>query len=312
MMSYDKMSQMDKKIVFMGSPDFAVPVLESLSEKYRIVGVVTQPDRPAGRGRKLHAPPVKEVAKSMGFPIIQPQSLRDREARKQLEDWAPDVIIVTAFGQILKQDILDLPKFGCVNIHASLLPRWRGASPIQAAILAGDARTGVTIMQMEAGLDSGPIIAQRDVPIRPNTTGGELSDQLAHLGARTLLEVLPSYFNQMISPLPQDESIVTYAQRISKSEGALDLNLPAYQLVRKILAFNPWPGAFYNLDGKILKIHHAHAHDTYQCDLGAHYIVNNMPALGTSEGLLVLDEVQPEGKRIMLGNAFLNGLPEWL
>lgn len=303
---------MDTRIIFMGSPEFSLPILEALHNNYDVIGVVTQPDRHAGRGRMLTPPPVKLMAEKLGIPTIQPLSLKDESAMIQLRDWAPDIIVVAAFGQILKKNVLELPKFGCINVHASLLPRWRGASPVQAAIIEGDARTGITIMKMEVGLDSGPIIAQRDVPIRINTTGGELADQLSYLGAQTLLDVLPSYLCGLTAPVAQDETLVTYANKLDKSQGLLDLSQPAIRLARKVLAFNPWPGAYYKIGGKTLKIHRAHVHDSYDCEIGAHYIVNNFPALGTAESLLVLDVVQPESKKSMPGDVFLLGLHTWL
>ena len=303
---------MDTRIIFMGSPEFSLPILEALHNNYGVIGVVTQPDRHAGRGRMLTPPPVKLMAEKLGIPTIQPLSLKDESAMIQLRDWAPDIIVVAAFGQILRKNVLELPKFGCINVHASLLPRWRGASPVQAAIIEGDARTGITIMKMEAGLDSGPIIAQRDVPIRINTTGGELADQLSYLGAQTLLDVLPSYLCGLTAPVTQDETLVTYANKLDKSQGLLDLSQPAIRLARKVLAFNPWPGAYYKIGEKTLKIHRAHVHDSYDCEIGAHYIVNNFPALGTAESLLVLDVVQPESKKSMPGDVFLLGLHSWL
>lgn len=303
---------MDTRIIFMGSPEFSLPILEALHNNYDVIGVVTQPDRHAGRGRMLTPPPVKLMAEKLGIPTIQPLSLKDESAMIQLRDWAPDIIVVAAFGQILRKNVLELPKFGCINVHASLLPRWRGASPVQAAIIEGDARTGITIMKMEVGLDSGPIIAQRDVPIRINTTGGELADQLSYLGAQTLLDVLPSYLCGLTAPVAQDETLVTYANKLDKSQGLLDLSQPAIRLARKVLAYNPWPGAYYKIGGKTLKIHRAHVHDSYDCEIGAHYIVNNFPALGTAESLLVLDVVQPESKKSMPGDVFLLGLHTWL
>jgi len=303
---------MDTNIVFMGSPDFALPILEELHKVYPVVGVVTQPDRPSGRGRKLQTPVVKTLANHLGIPVFQPESLREKAAFSALSDFKPDLIVVAAFGQILKPDVLELPKFGCVNVHASLLPRWRGAAPIQAAILAGDARTGVTIMRMGPGLDDGPILAQRDVPLRPGTTGGELSDQLSYLGAMTLIEILPSYLKGLLAPMPQDDSLSTYAPRLQKLDGMIDLTWPAEKIVRQVLAYNPWPGSFYEVAGTRLKVHAAHAHDTFQSELGAHYIVNGLPALGTAEGLLVLEMVQPAGKKVMPGDAYLNGLVNWL
>lgn len=303
---------MDTRVVFMGSPDFSVPILEELHKNYHVVGVVTQPNRPSGRGRTLTPPPVKQLADALNIPTIQPETLKDPIALDQLLAWQPDIIVVAAFGQILRKNVLDLPKFGCINVHASLLPRWRGASPIQAAILEGDARTGVTIMKMEAGLDSGPIIIQRDVPLRNTTTGGELSDQLSFLGAQVLLEVLPSFLNGLVAPMWQDDSLATFAPKLKKSDGLLDPHQPAIRLTRQVLAYNPWPGAFYHLDNRVIKVHKAHVHDTYDCEIGAHYIVNGLPAIGTAQSLLVMDLLQPEGKKPMAGDAFLLGSHTWL
>jgi len=199
------------KIVFMGSPDFALFTLRALNDNYPIAGVVTQPDRAAGRGRELKPPPVKRLALELGIPVIQPEKLRLPEAMEQLHTWAPDLIVVAAFGQILRQDVLDLPPFGCINVHASLLPRWRGAAPINAAILHGDEETGITIMKMDAGLDTGPILSQRSVRIRPDETAGSLFETLSTLGADLLLDTLPGYLADEIEPCPQPEAGVTYA-----------------------------------------------------------------------------------------------------
>lgn len=308
----DKISGMTARIVFMGSPDFALPTLEELNHHYSVVGVITQPDRPAGRGRLPQASSVKQLAESYHLPIFQPLSLRKPGAMEQLENWQPDLIVVAAFGQILPKVVLDLPGKGCINVHASLLPRWRGASPIQAAIAAGDERSGVTIMLMDEGLDTGPILAQREVPIRPGTIGSELSQQLAFLGAKTLVDILSSYLSGMLAPLPQQETEATYAPMLKKSDGLLDFASTAKSLVCKIHAYQPWPGTFFLFNNKHIKIHEAHTHDTFECEVGERYIVNGYPAIGTSQGLLVLDLVQPEGKKSMRGVDFLNGQPDWL
>ncbi|MGV7976229.1 MAG: methionyl-tRNA formyltransferase [Anaerolineaceae bacterium] len=303
---------MDTRVVFMGSPDFALPTLEALHKNTRVVGVVTQPDRPAGRGRLPMPSPVKQLADKLGIPVFQPLSLRKPGALEQLAAWQPDLIVVAAFGQILPKSVLALPPKGCINVHASLLPRWRGASPIQAAILAGDERSGVTIMLMEEGLDTGPILTQRTVPIRPGTTGAELSQQLAFLGASTLIDILPTYLSGMLAPLTQADGLATYAPMLKKMDGLLDFNQPALALTRKVHAYYPWPGTYFILNGKHIKVLDAHPHDTFESEIEGRYIVNGMPAIGTSEGLLVLDQVQPEGKRGMPGSDFLNGQPGWL
>ncbi len=310
--SCDRICCMDPRIIFMGSPDFALPTLEALHNAYEVVCVVTQPDRPAGRGRQPQSSPVKQFACQAQLPVLQPLTLKKPEVQEQLRACQPDLIVVAAFGQILPRSVLEMPPLGCLNVHASLLPRWRGASPIQAAIAAGDAQTGVTIMQMDVGLDTGPILAQRAVPLRAGTTGSELSHQLAYLGAQTLLDILPSYLNGMLAPLPQQDTLATYAPQLKKIDGLLDFNQDSQTLVRKIYAYYPWPGTFFYLNNRQLKVNEAHTHDTFECEPGVRYIVNGFPAIGTAAGLLVLDQVQPEGKKSMRGIDFLNGQPHWL
>src|SRR5512136_2516429 len=210
------------RIVFMGSPDFAVPALEALARNYTVVGVVTQPDRPAGRGGDLRPPAVKEAALRLGIPSIQPEKSRQPEALDQLKAWAPDVIVVAAFGQILRTNVLELPRFGCINIHGSLLPRWRGAAPIQAAILAGDKETGITIMKMDPGVDTGPILSQRALRMASDETGGSLFVKMSILGADLLLETLPRYLDGELLPQTQPEEGATYAPMLRKEDGLLD------------------------------------------------------------------------------------------
>jgi len=294
----------------MGSPDFALSALRALHEHYPVVGVVTQPDRVAGRGRELKPPPVKTLALELGLPVIQPETLREPEALEQLRAWAPDVIVVAAFGQILRQDVLDLPEFGCINVHASLLPRWRGAAPINAAILHGDDETGVTIMKMDAGLDTGPILTQRSVRINSDETAGSLFETLSQLGAELLLETLPKYFAGEITPRPQPEAGATYAGMLKKLEGKLNFSSTAVELERKVRAFNPWPGTYFDWDGNLLKVHRAGISPGKK-RAGERIIYNGLPAIGTSDGLLVLDEVQPAGKKRMSGKAFLSGARNW-
>jgi methionyl-tRNA formyltransferase len=303
------------RIVFMGSPDFAVPILEALSKHCSILGVVTQPDRPAGRGGTLKPPAVKEAALRLGLPVIQPERLRQPETMDQLRAWAPDVIVVAAFGQILRQDVLDLPPFGCVNVHASLLPRGRGAAPIQAAILAGDAETGVTIMKMDSGIDTGPIISQRSIPIAEDETGGSLFEKLSALGADLLLEILPRYLSGEIIPQPQPEEGATYAPMLKKEDGLLDFTLFADELERRVRAMHPWPGAYFEWQGQPLKVHKAHADAILTYVLqpsGTHWVQNDWPAVvAKGNSILVLDEVQPAGKKPMPGKAFLAGARDW-
>jgi len=218
----------------MGSPEFALPTLEELHLNYNVVGVVTQPDRPSGRGRKPQPCAVKMLAQELKLPVFQPESLRKLSAVTELAKWKPDLIVVAAFGQILPKAVLEMPDKGCLNVHASLLPLWRGASPIQAAIANGDEQTGVTIMQMDEGMDTGNILAQRRVPIRPGTTAAELSNQLAYLGARTLIEVLPAYLRGSLAAIHQDDSRKSFAPKLSKKDSILDLHLPAQKLLNQI------------------------------------------------------------------------------
>jgi len=300
----------------MGSPDFAVPALRALAAdgSYDLVGVVTQPDRPAGRGNKLTSPPVKVAADELGIATIQPQKLRQPEAMEQLRAWSPDLIVVAAFGQILRPEVLGLPKYGCINVHASLLPRWRGAAPIQAAILAGDAETGITIMQMDPGIDTGPMLSQRAIPIIPEDTGGSLFEKLSALGGELLLETLPRYLGGELHPQPQPalspSQGATYAPMLKKEDGLLDFTRPAAELERKIRAFQPWPGAFMTWQGATLKIQKAHV-ASGNAEAGKLVIVDGCPAIGTADGILVFDELQPPGKKPMPGKAFLSGGRVW-
>jgi methionyl-tRNA formyltransferase len=302
---------MKPRTVFMGSPEFSLPILRQLAENYPVAGVVTQPDRPAGRGRALTPPPIKFLAGELGLPVIQPSRLKEPAAMAQLEAWQPELIVVAAFGQILRPAVLDLPRYGCINVHASLLPRWRGAAPIQAAILEGDEQTGVTIMRMDPGVDTGPLLSQRAIPIHPEDTAGSLSQRLAGLGAQLLLETLPGYLSGDRAPQPQDDSQATYAPMLKKEDGQLDFSQPAARLARRVHAFNPWPGAYTIWQGQILKVHQARALDEPSPGPDRTAVHAGLPAVGTGDGLLVLEEVQPAGKRPMPGKDFLQGARGW-
>ena len=299
-------------IVFMGSPDFAVPTLNALYKYYSIVGVITQPDRGSGRGRKLSSPPVKKLAVELGLPVIQPDNLaKDQDAKNQLLEWNPDLIVVTAFGQILKKDVLDLAPFGCINVHASLLPKWRGVSPIQAVILHGEEKTGITIMRMDEGIDTGDILHQCEIPIRSDETGGSLSEKLAKLGGKCILEMLPAYLTGKLKPIPQGNSQTEYAPKIRKTDGELDFTQPAETLEKQIRAYYPWPGCYTFWQKEVLKIHKAHIVDIPSPGVGVLSIHNGYPAIGTQEGLLVIDQLQPAGKKSMTGEDFLRGSRNW-
>lgn len=300
----------------MGSPEFALPSLIALSQQYHIVGVITQPDRPAGRGKILTPSPVKMQALTLNLPVIQPEKIKEPSIFDQIKTWQPDLIVVAAFGQILRQNLLDLPPLGCINVHASLLPRWRGAAPIQAAILNGDTESGVTIMLMDAGVDTGDILSQRSVKILNDDTAGSLGKRLSEIGAELLIETLPAYISKSITPKKQPEQGITYAPMLKKEDGRLDFNQPAQDLERKIRAFNPWPGAFTIWRGspmKILKSHVLASKDAKSNFLkaGATTVIDQKPAVKTIDHLLILDEIQPAGKKVMAGKVFLQGARGW-
>ena len=246
------------RIVFAGTPEFAVPPLAALrASRHQVVGVLTQPDRPAGRGRKLTTSAVKDFALQQGLPIAQPQTLRSAEGRESLADWQPDVLVVVAYGLILPGEVLSMPRFGCLNIHASLLPRWRGAAPIQRAILAGDEYTGVTLMQMDAGLDTGPMLLQRRVAIGADVDSAALHATLAQVGAEALLETLDGLETGTLAAQPQPSSGVTYAAKIDKAEARIDWQHDAIDIARRVRAFRPWPIAETSQRGEQVRIHEA-------------------------------------------------------
>jgi methionyl-tRNA formyltransferase len=308
---YATILPMNPFTVFMGSPEFALPALRKLAAVYPVIGVVTQPDRPAGRGRVLTPPPVKNLAEELGLPVLQPNRLSEPEALRQLHQWAPRLIVVAAFGQILRPTILDLPEFGCINIHASLLPRWRGAAPIQAAILRADEITGITIMRMDPGIDTGPILSQKSLPISTSDMAASLTFRLADLGADLLIETLPAYLSGRLVPHPQDESLATYAPLIKKEQGLLDFAVPAIVLERQVRAFNPWPGSFFYWNGQRIGVHRSHVFDEYINPPGRHLVSQGLPAMATAKGILVLDELQLAGRRMQSGKAFLQGVRNW-
>lgn len=302
------------QIVFMGSPKFAVPSLEALVTSHDVVGVVTQPDRPAGRGGTLRRPPVKVAAQAYGLPVFQPPTLRSPEALAQLRAWEPTLIVVAAFGQILTYDVLELPPYGCLNVHPSLLPRWRGPAPVPAAILAGDEITGVTIMKLDPGVDTGPILSQREEPVRPTDTAATLLTRLSHAGAELLVETIPPYLAGELAPRPQPETGVTYSQELEKEDGRLDWNQPAIVLDRQIRAVTPWPGAFTTWKGRRLKVLAATPlpdHETGGLP-GTVVTVGRGAGVVTGRGVLQLLEVQRAGKRALPIRDFLNGYQDFV
>ena len=302
------------RVIFMGTPDFAVPPLQRLldSPDFEVVGVVTQPDRPAGRGNAIQMSPVKQTSLKANVPVLQPEKLRQAGVFEQLQAWQPDLIVVAAFGQILRQNVLDLPRFGCINVHASLLPRWRGSAPIQAVIRAGDAQSGITIMKMDAGVDTGPMLRQGAVPITPTETGQSLHDKMAALGGDLLMETLPDYLTGKIEPQPQDEALQTYAPMLKKEDGLLNWSLSAVALERQIRAFEPWPGTYTLWNGKVLKVLPAVEQSIRVVEGSAAPGTvlrsrDNIIAVGTGDGLLALWQVQLAGKPATPIHAFVNG-----
>ncbi len=302
------------RLVFAGTPDFAVPCLRACTDsRAEVVAVYTQPDRPAGRGRKLTASPVKQAALEAGVPVEQPATLKDPDAQRRLADHAPDLLVVVAYGLILPQSVLDIPSLGCWNVHASLLPRWRGAAPIQRAIAAGDTETGVCLMQMEAGLDTGPVLLEKRTPIADDETGGSLHDRLAALGAEVLAEGLQRALrDELPAPTPQPDRGVTYAHKLDKAEAVLDFARPAIALERTVRAFDPWPVAVADVAGERLRIWAATAIGrTREAAPGA--VLAAGPDgldIACGEGALRLHAVQRAGARRVAIADYLNARPE--
>ncbi|MBI2764599.1 MAG: methionyl-tRNA formyltransferase [Chloroflexi bacterium] len=297
------------RAVFMGSPAFAMPSLQALlGAGYNVAAAVTQPDRPAGRGGRVAQPEVKAAALAAGVPVLQPESLKDPETQARLAALVPDLLVVAAYGKILPRAVLAIPRRGSVNVHASLLPRWRGASPIAAAILAGDAETGVSIMEMAFKMDAGDVIAQAAIPIAATATTGTLERELAALGARLLIDALPDWYDGRHLAVPQDERLVTTCGLVRKEDGHLRATMTAAEAERAIRAFDPWPGAYIDYRGARLGIWRAHVPASYvEAAIGAMLIMERKPALALPGGLLVLDEVQRTGARRITGEQFLNG-----
>jgi methionyl-tRNA formyltransferase len=320
-------TQKNSRIVFMGTPDFAVPTLQILlqTSRHAVAGVVTQPDRPAGRGQKVQMSPVKQAALAADLPVIQPAHLRrEPEAVGQIRAWEPDFLVVVAFGQILRQDVLDIPRIAPINVHASLLPRWRGAAPIQAAIRAGDAYTGITTMIMDAGLDTGPILLQDSIPVDATETGQSLHNKLAPLGAQLLVHTLDWMLSGSIQPHPQpaNEALITYAPPLTRDEGAINWSDSAAQIDRLVRAFAPWPGTYTFWNGKRLKILEGYPIKTKRAlDIapGEVFSVEDTPyeitspfAIGTRRGLYAPTRLQLEGRQVVDAAAFVNGAPDFL
>lgn len=298
------------KIIFMGTPDFSVPALECLLESsHEVIGVITQPDRPKGRSKEPKYPPVKEKALEYGIPVYQPAKVREEGFLEKIRALAPDAVVVIAFGQILPKAFLEIPKYGCFNIHASLLPKLRGAAPIQWAVMNGEEKSGVTIMQMDAGLDTGDMLLKKEIALEPKETGGSLHDKLMYLGGPLILEALSLAEKGLLKPEKQKEEESSYVKILDKALGKLDFNRPAKELERMIRGLNPWPSAYTFLGEKTLKIWDADVVKDRQegengeiIEIGRDYFL-----VQTKEGALSIKEVQLEGKKRMKTEAFLRG-----
>jgi len=302
------------RIIFAGTPDFAARHLDALlSSGHQVVGVFTQPDRPAGRGKKLMPSPVKVLAEEHGLPIFQPASLRPQENQHLVADLNADVMVVVAYGLILPKAVLDMPRLGCINVHGSLLPRWRGAAPIQRSLWAGDADTGVTIMQMDVGLDTGDMLYKLSCPITDEDTSATLYDKLAELGPKGLIDTLQQLADNRVQPEVQDEALVTYAEKLSKEEARLDWSLPAAQLERSIRAFNPWPMSWLEIDGQPVKVWQASVIAGPVNAAPGTIVEANKQGIqvATVEGILNLESLQPAGKKAMSAQDLLNSRREW-
>ncbi len=314
------------RIVYMGTPQFAVPALEALMkgaapgivfpEGYEVVTVITRVDKPVGRGRAIIFSPVKQMALHAGIQIWQPGSLKRDANIKALAALHADLYIVAAFGQILPQPVLDQPRFGTLNIHASLLPKYRGVSPIAEAILQGDDQAGVTIMLLDAGIDTGPMLLKRSIPISNEDTTGSLTTKLAHLGAEALIEAMPLWIQGKLAPQTQDDSLASYTHMLRKEDGAINWDIPAMTLARQVRAYTPWPGAYTYWRGKLLKIISAHAHEqpsgeTGQTQPGTVSIRTEqgqkMLTIASDSGMLVVERLQLEGKKALSADEFLRG-----
>lgn len=302
------------RIIFAGTPDFAARHLDALlSSHHKIVGVFTQPDRPAGRGNKLTSSPVKQLAEQHQIPVFQPKSLRPEENQVLVKQLNVDVMVVVAYGLILPLTVLNMPSLGCINVHGSLLPRWRGAAPIQRSIWAGDSETGITIMQMDEGLDTGDMLHKLTCPISPNDTSASLYDKLAQLGPLALLNTLEQLASGQITPEKQDDALASYANKLSKEEAKLYWSLSADRLERCIRAFNPWPISYFMIDGQPVKVWSAEVMDKSSNAQPGTIIEASKAGIqvATSQGILNMTQLQPSGKKAMSAQDLLNSRREW-
>jgi len=295
------------RIVFIGTGEIGAPTLRALlNSEHEVATVVTQPDKPVGREQRIEPPPIKKEIATTGIPVLQPPRIKDPQAIEEVRRLTPDVIVVAAYGQILPREVLEIPRLACLNLHASLLPRWRGAAPIQAAIAAGDSETGITVMYMAEGLDTGDILLQRSVEILPNDTGGSLHDRLAQIAPEALLESLQLVAAANAPRIPQDNAFATYAPKLKREHGQIDWSESAEAIERKVRAYNPWPGAFMKVDGQNLKVFSASVVDL-NGEPGEILRSDKDLIIATGKGALSLTEVQLEGKRRMIAAKFLRG-----
>lgn len=305
------------RVVFMGTPEFALPSLEHLVlNQYQVVAVYTQPDKPAGREHSPRPSPVKRAALDWMLPVVQPVSFKVKETVAQLAGWQPDVIVVAAFGQILPQAVLDIPTYGCLNLHPSLLPEFRGAAPVAAAILAGSEFSGVSLMLMDKGMDTGPVVAQAQIPVSERDTTGSLTAKLSLIAAQLLLEVLPGWVGGELTPRPQDNAKASYTEMLDKSEGEIDWHLSAVDIWRKVRAFQPWPGCYTDWRGKQLKIIEAvPLPGEREGEVGQVIALDKAGAafgVTAGDGVLGVSKLQIEGKRVMLAAEFLRGQRQFI
>jgi len=296
------------RVIFIGTGDIGVPTLQALlqSREHRLAGVVTQPDKPIGRAQGIESGPIKKAIAGTTMPILQPARIKDRQAIDEIGALKPEAVIVMAYGQILPRDLLEIPSAACLNLHASLLPRWRGAAPIQAAIAAGDRETGITVMYVAEGLDTGDILLRRKIDISPTDTGGSLHNRLAQIAPNALFDALRMLAKGIAPRIPQDNTLATYAPKLTRDDGRIDWSESAEVIERKIRAFNPWPGAFMKLDGQNLKIFSASIADL-SGEPGEILLSEKELVIAAGSGAVSLGEVQLEGKRRMRAAEFLRG-----
>jgi len=299
------------RTVFMGTPEFAIPTLKGLlAAGANLVGVYTQPDRPKGRGKKLTASPVKHLALEHNLPVFQPQKLRDPQVVEELKALEPDLITVVAYGQILPKVVLDIPRYHCINVHASLLPKYRGAAPINKCLVDGEVQTGVTTMLMDVGLDTGDMLVKMSLPIAPDETAGHLNDRLSLLGCKAMEETLDQFCTGKLKPEKQDDKLACYAPMMKKEDGQIDWHKPALEIHNQVRGLDPWPGAYTSLDGEVLKIASTAVEDGDVADPGKIITANKAGIrVACGQGILVIGELQLPGKKRLTSMSFLSGKP---